>query len=54
LLELDQRLRAAPGDAARERLLAALQSDLENAVLTNADAPGRSAPRSPRSLEHSS
>jgi metallo-beta-lactamase family protein len=28
LLELDERLRAAPGDAARERLLAALQADL--------------------------
>jgi metallo-beta-lactamase family protein len=30
LLELDERLRAAPGDAARERLLASLQADLAN------------------------
>jgi len=47
LLELDERLRAAPGDAARERLLAALRADLEDAGSSRSAAPARS-------LEHSS
>jgi metallo-beta-lactamase family protein len=54
LLELDERLRATPDDAARERLLAALQSDLAGAARPDNVGDARPATHGDRALESAS